>query len=359
MWPYVVLIMLPLALQITARRPGSTELYKAKVNSNSMKLFWILLLALLVLRHESVGIDLKTYRRIFEFISSSSWPIALRRSEEVGYSLINKIVSVFTNDFRWIIVITAILSVWFIARAYVKYSTDTALTITLFITMSNFIVLFSGLRQSIAVSLGFVAFEFVRKKKLLPFLLIVLLAMTIHVSAFMILFMYPLYHIRVKKIWLVWIIPALAIGLVFNRQIFTLLTAILSMFTDYDTQISFTGSYTMLMLFALFAAFSYLIPDEATLDDDTRGMRNFMLLALFIQMFAPLHTLAMRMNYYYIAFIPLLIPRIIKYRSVRWGQIAVIAKHVMVIFFIIFFFVTAPKDNSLQTFPYKFFWEAV
>lgn len=359
MWPYVVLILLPLALQITARRPGCSELCKQKINTNAMKLFWILLLILLVLRHESVGIDLKTYKTIFKYISANNWPVALQRSEEVGYSLLNKIISWVTDDFRWVMVATAILSIWFIGRAYVKYSTDTALTVALFITISNFIVLFSGLRQSIAISIGFIAFEFVRKKKLLPFLLTVLLAMTFHVSAFMILFMYPMYHIRIKKIWLVWIIPVLAIAMVFNQQIFGFLTSILSMFTDYDTQISLTGSYTMLILFALFAAFSYLIPDESVLDDDTRGMRNFMLLAVFIQMFAPLHTIAMRMNYYYMAFIPLLIPRIIKHRGARLSHIAVIAKHVMIIFFIIFFFVTAPKDNLLQTFPYKFFWESV
>jgi len=359
MWPYVVLILLPLALQITARRPGCSELYKQKINTNAMKLFWILLLILLALRHETIGIDLKNYKTIFNYISANSWPVALRRSEEVGYSLLNKIISLFTDDFRWVMVVTSMLSIWFIGRAYVKYSTDTALTVALFITISNFIVLFSGLRQSIAISIGFIAFEFVRKKKLLPYLLTVLLAMTFHISAFMLLFMYPLYHIRIKKIWLVWIIPVLAIALVFNQQIFGFLTSILSMFTDYDTQISLTGSYTMLILFALFAAFSYLIPDEANLDDDTRGMRNFMLLVVFLQMFAPLHTIAMRMNYYYMAFIPLLIPRIIKYRCTRWSHVAVIAKHAMIIFFIIFFFVTAPKDNLLQTFPYKFFWESV
>jgi hypothetical protein len=62
----------------------------------------------------------------------------------------------------------------------------------------------------------------------------------------------------------------------------------------------------MLILFLIFTVFAYLVPDESKLDPDTIGMRNFLLLAVAIQMFAPLHSLAMRMNYYYIVFIPLL-----------------------------------------------------
>lgn len=113
----------------------------------------------------------------------------------------------------------------------------------------------------------------------------------------------------------------------------------------------------MLLLFIVFAVFAYLIPDESKLDRDTIGLRNFLLLAVVLQMFASLHSLAMRMNYYYIAFIPLLLPKIIEYRSKTWNQIAVVARYAMIAFFVAFFFITAPNDNSLQTFPYRFFWE--
>lgn len=65
----------------------------------------------------------------------------------------------------------------------------------------------------------------------------------------------------------------------------------------------------------------------------------------------------MRMNYYYMPFIPLLLPRIIRYRSERWEQVAVVARYVLLVFFIVYFVVTAPADNVLDTFPYRFLWE--
>ena len=115
-----------------------------------------------------------------------------------------------------------------------------------------------------------------------------------------------------------------------------------------------------LFLFALFAVFAFIIPDESIMDKETIGLRNFLLLSLALQMFAPLHSLAMRLNYYYIIFIPLLLPKIIGCRSKRWGQVAVVARHIMVIFFLLYFFVNIyTRDNNLNVFPYHFFWENV
>jgi hypothetical protein len=84
-----------------------------------------------------------------------------------------------------------------------------------------------------------------------------------------------------------------------------------------------------------------------------------LLLALIIQMFAPLHALAMRMSYYYLIFIPLLLPKIIRYRSKRWNQVAVLGRHVMVVIFFLYFFASAYSGGALRVFPYHFFWENV
>ena len=113
----------------------------------------------------------------------------------------------------------------------------------------------------------------------------------------------------------------------------------------------------MLAVIVILAVFSFLIPDEKKLDKDTIGMRNFLLLAVVLQMFAPLHTVAMRMNYYYIIFIPLVIPRIIESRSVRWNQIAVISRYAFILLFGVYFFMVVYQKNDLMTFPYRFFWE--
>ena len=108
-----------------------------------------------------------------------------------------------------------------------------------------------------------------------------------------------------------------------------------------------------------FTGFAFIIPDESTLDDETVGLRNFLLIAFVIQMFASLHTLAMRMSYYYIIFIPLLLPKIIEHRSRKWKQVAMVGRHIMVVFFLLYFFINANRGDNLHVFPYHFFWEDI
>ncbi len=58
-------------------------------------------------------------------------------------------------------------------------------------------------------------------------------------------------------------------------------------------------------------------------------------------------------------FVPLLLPKIIECRSKRWNQVAILGRHVMVIFFLLYFFVSASGGGGLKVFPYHFFWERV
>ena len=197
-------------------------------------------------------------------------------------------------------------------------------------------------------------------KKLLPFLIIVALAITFHLSAFMLFFMYPLYHIKITKNHLMVLVPILITIFVFNKQIFSVLSFIIERYTNYDATITKTNSYTMIILFVLFVIFAFLVPEEQNIDKETRGLRNFLIFALALQMFAPLHTVAMRMNYYYIIFIPLLMPKIISLRSERWKQVAVVGRHTMIVFFMLYFFFNAKYGGgNLHVFPYHFFWENI
>ena len=93
-------------------------------------------------------------------------------------------------------------------------------SIVLFCIMSTFVMMFSGIRQMLAIGLGFIAYDFTRKRKLMPFVLICLLALTVHTSAFMLLFMYPLYHARITRKSLMFLVPILAALFAFNQQIF-------------------------------------------------------------------------------------------------------------------------------------------
>lgn len=352
MLPFVILLIVPVFIQ-HAKIKGVNYDRRCKF---AITFFFVFLTVLVALRHITVGTDTQLYTYYFERFSITDWANVGEMSLELGYSYFNKIISVFTKESQVFLAVTAIVVSAMIYPTYRRLCVDPSLTIVLFCTMSTFVMMFSGIRQMIAISIGFIAYEFTRKNKLLFFILTVLLATLFHTSAFMLIFMYPLYHARITKKWLYVIVPLLVAMFVFNKQVFAVLGSVLELYTRFSVEEGSTGAYTMILLFAAFTVFAFLIPDEERMDRETIGLRNMLLLSLFIQMFAPLHTLAMRMNYYYIIFIPLLLPKIIEYKSDRWHQVAIVARHVMVVFFLLYFLLSFTQ-GALDVYPYHFFWE--
>ncbi len=356
MLPFLVLMTVPFLYQ----HIGTHQFNYEKKNRTAITIFFVLLTILLMFRHKSVGIDTTSYLTFFTRYARATWTSLFGMSSEFGFTYLCKVISLISREPQTMLIVTSILGVAMIYPTYRRLSIDPTLTIVLFTSMATFAMSFSGIRQTLAIGLGVVAYELTRRKKLVFFVLVVILATTFHTSAFVLILMYPIFHARITKNWLLVVVPLIGIIFVFNKQIFGYMTAILSRFTDYDVTMSATGAYASLFLFILFAVYAYLVPDESLMDQETIGLRNLLLLALVLQMFAPLHTLAMRMNYYYIIFIPLLMPQIVYCRSERWAQVAVVGRHIMVIFFFLYFFMNAsPPMANLHMIPYHFYWETV
>lgn len=351
MIPYYALIFLPIIYSFLRFKGQEAE----KRNKIAIGIFFFIFLTMLMLRDVSIGRDLPVYKGFFGAYGHMDWSDAMSTDMEQGFAALYKVVWHFTDDFQWFIVITAIITVVPIWYTYNRLIEDPALSIGLFLILPTFVMSFSGLRQVLAISAGMVAYEMTRKHKLIPFILTVVLAFSFHRSAFILLFMYPLYHAKITKKWLLVVVPAMGIIYLFNKPIFGFLNSLIAEYFEGD--VTETGAYMMLVLFILFAVYSFVVTRDTDLDDETIGLRNFILMAVAIQMFAPLHSLAMRMNYYYIIFIPLLIPKIIKHASPNWFKPVWVSRYVMTLFFLFYFFDHAPSGNILDTFPYKFFWE--
>ena len=355
MLPYYILCVIPCFPFLLRVRIRIRHGIKTTREQSSITLFFLVLFLLLALRASSVGRDLTNYQYMFRRFSKIPFDQTFSIHTETGYVLLNKLVALFGGDFQCFLAVLAVISVIPIAIVYRKEVEISYLTIALFLSSSNFIFLFSGLRQSIAIATGMISYIFVKEKRPLYFILTVLAAFLFHRSAIALLLLYPVYHMSLTRKKLLFIIPILVLLFIFNKQIFS---ALLFIFSDiYSGATSATGAYLTLFLYILFAVFSYVVPDEKKLDDNTVGLRNILLLCIVLQMFAMWHSLAMRVKYYFIIFIPLLIPKIINRASSRCKGIAVAAKYIMVFFFMLYFFINAPKSNSLDTFPYHFFWE--
>ncbi len=370
MIPYFLLIIIPaffcfFAVKKTGKKRtlciGSDDFIKE--NNYAIAVFFVLFLLLLILRDETVGRDLLSYKGYFQsYFYRPLNSIDFSQVESL-FKALYWLIGRVSHDFQFYLAVIAVLTVIPIATLYNEEKSHSYLKIVLFLNMTTFVMIISGIRQGLALGLGMIAYRFVRKKNWIAFLLVVLLALGIHHSAFMILFMYPLYHISFKKKHLLFIVPAVGFSFIFNRQIFVFANNLLAEFSDeYVTQINATGAVTTLLLFLAFAVFSFVIPDETKMDKETLALRNFMVFSVFMQCFSPLHTLAMRLNYYFILFIPLLLPKILKIPSPAFRQVAKLGEIVLSVFFTLYFLYTiyigctVGNDALLDTCPYVPFW---
>lgn len=375
MLPYVLLMFVPLLFTIFATskkalgvKHGSTLLIGTdehiRNNSLLIPVFFLMLIVILSLRDELIGNDTGGYRRFFESYSAMSLRQVMANTSDILYWLLNWLVGQFTRDFQVFLAVVAVITVAPIASVYGKDREHGFLKCVLFMNMTVFIMLFSGLRQSVALAMGMVAYEYVVRKKPLRFLLFALIAFGFHHSAFIILLYYPLCHFTFKRRHLWFVIPAVLAVFIFNKPIFSFAAqAMNSVFGEkYDGETTETGAYAMLILFAIFTVFAYVLPDEKLMDKETLGQRNLLLMALVLQCFAPVHVLAMRLNYYFIIFIPVLIPKILKYHKRSLKKLTIASQVVMIGFFVLYYLINTYEScktgiSDLNTYPYIPFWK--
>lgn len=370
MIPYFVLVFMPAAFSLIAVQRRARVGYTFRIgrstsissNSLAVPFFFFLLFLLLALRDETIGRDLPNYHYYFRVYSEQSIKELSTSWYEILFRWLNWLIGRITSSFQWYLAIMAAVVIIPIARIYSEDRRRSYLKIVLFVNMSTFAMLFSGIRQSIAMAIGMMAYSSVRRRKIVPFIVATLMAILVHHSGFMILLMYPLYRIRFKRRHLLFIVPLIAAILVFNGQIFGLLSTILSEYSDkYDSIATSTGAYGSLLLFAVLTVFCFVIVDDTTIDEETLGLRNFLLLVVAIQCFAAVSPLVMRLNYYYILFIPVLLPKVIEVSRGDRKQIGQVGEYVMCLFFTLYFMIriyTAYKtgNSPLDTVPYLPFW---
>ena len=366
MYQYILLLAIPTICSVvcfTYSEYVNTEKTVIKQRNPLLLIFFICFLLILVLRHESIGRDLDNYKIIFTTNRQFSYKAYPIFSEEWLFKWTNIFIGEITKDYQLYLTIIAVITILPIAYTYCQQKNHGYVQMVIFVNMSTFIMLFSGIRQSLAIAMAMIAYQFVKKKKLIWFLVFAYLALAMHHSGFMVFLMYPVYHIKLRKQHLIFVVPAVALIFIFKAKIFAFLNEILSESSDnYGSEINDTGAYMSLVLFAIITIFIYVVSSDEKMDKEAFGLRNFLVLTVALQCFASLHPLSMRLNYYYIIFIPMAVGRCLNFKKEKYKEIADLGEIVLCVFFTAYFIWNTYNSfktgqSALDTIPYKFFWE--
>jgi hypothetical protein len=197
------------------------------------------------LRANTVGIDYKQYTDYFKQVHDGGWSFLISAANgyrvEPGYGLLNYFVSLFTGDVRVFMLVVSIVAVGLTALLLYKYSPIPWIGMFVFGSFGFFGNSLSFLRQSIAIAIFLFAIQYLKDKKFLPYLLIVILAATFHKSILIMIPVYFIAHIKVNWKSLCTYIGSTAIIMIFSWPLFNFITKFA--FQQYATQ---EGLYYMI-----------------------------------------------------------------------------------------------------------------
>jgi transmembrane protein EpsG len=315
------------------------------------------------LRNVAVGADTYAYYLTFESIKRQSWSELFWKLKEYylfdegkdpGYAVFQKSVQIFTGDYQVFLFVIAIL--FFSSLGYFIYRNTNRLSDAIFafiLYSALFYSFFSitGHRQTIATAAALYSFEWIKKRKLVHFIVLILLASTIHKSVMVFLPFYFIVRIKNVKYFFLSIIIFLPLFFLYKAEY----SQFFKTLSGYDHGVyTNAGTWTftaMIIIIALSGAWRFNLVTRIN-----PSAQIFYLAFGVALVFTPLTWVdpsAMRVVQYFSIFMLLLVPELIhsfKYESTTWRNFL----YTTALALILIFYVQSGSGHV-----YKFFWQGM
>lgn len=181
------------------------------------------------------GSDDDAYHWFFIWVHQASNIFAVNDHFEAGYAILNKIMPTYQS----LIVLSSFLATWaysFIIYRYVpkRYSWLAVLLLFSVPSMTVFFMI-SGIRNGITASLLILSCYYIEKRKLFPFIILTIVAMSIHTSAlaiFTICYLLGQNKLITKNQMLIWLLVMVILALASLASIVQNTLPVIELFMD-------------------------------------------------------------------------------------------------------------------------------
>ena len=323
-----------------------------------------LLILILGFRSEYNGLDLHNslgtgYFYFYDIINKDSFLEILQNfgkkkyaNFEIGFVLFCKFIGTLCSNHQIMLFASALVSVVPVGYYIYKNSKNAWLSMMVYMALPFFgPAYFSAIRQGLAIGFVVYSYELIKRKKLIGFILVILLASTFHSSAIVTLVAYPMYHFRVDR-------ESLMIGgLVILGAVFLLripLFLVLSRIVDEDAQMTVSSAVNLFLLLTLL--YILCVAFKKQQDDNMRGSVNLFWIACAAQSFSGISNMAGRVAWYFMPVLIVLIPNLvvdmqIKEKVIRKPAICLVGILAGIIGLAVLRF-----DTIAAAYPYVPFW---
>lgn len=342
------------------------------------------------LRKYTIGIDLELhYARNFERIAALPWSeVPSFIAYDPGFNILCKLISYISTDRQVFIAVTSLIVFGSVARYIYYYADDVVIETLMFISMYCMFLFMNIIAQAVAFAIFLFAVPCLQEKKYIKYILIVLLATSMHASAIILLLLIPLSFLPLKRKYVVAFSLAMPIALMSLDKIAVAFASIIPEFSRYLDVNNVHGKATglsrlmliIIIIYVLILALAWwyllklnregkvyrVVEKNLGILKKRRSIEvlqlssNFLAYATIIVIAARLAGTSMevssRIGYYFYVFSYSLLGRAVG--SIRNPQEKKIFKLLIYSGMILFFIVSGPMAAQVYygAAPYEFFW---
>lgn len=248
-WIYLVMLGFLVGYSLANTKEQRRSIYYASV---------VFLLIIFIAQDFSVSIDIAEYMRQYAIIPTLTFGQMLTHKFEIGYVLLCRLLEMTFESDRVLLLAMGVLILLPFGRFYDREFSQPMVALMAFVALGMYMHAIIFWRQLAAMAILTFAIPYIRQRKLLPFLLILLAAMSFHKTAVVFLWIYLIYNIPIGK-WLLIGCAGLAVVLgFFGNAIIDLGIALLYPKYALFPRLSI-GGYTLLALLWVVTLLSYWV----------------------------------------------------------------------------------------------------
>lgn len=334
--------------------PGkSTTLSSSKRESDKKtrkRAFWLLLpfFLLLALKSSSVGADTDQYTRMFEMVQFDVFEKYYGRVEG-GYRLFLIILTKIFDNPQWQYIVFAAFS--FIVFVYFleRNSCKPEWFVLMFLALNLYAFYMTGLRQAFAMTICLLAYEKIKEKKLVWFLLFVALAMSFHTAAMFFIPAYFIAHLKTTRAKIPLYVIIFVFAAIFNEDLFMFAGDAFEL--EYGIEETGNG-YVMIGLMFIITVLSFLrLKTLIAYNENNKYLIQLNVIHMGLWMLRLFSRTAERPTMFYTFFTILLVEQLIM--SIKNKETRAIVNVGVTGFATLYFFYRLP---GMGITPYNFFW---
>ncbi len=240
------------------------------------------LILIFVLQDFSVSLDIAEYMRQWAIIPNLTLPQMLVHKFEIGFVVLCWFLERTFESDRVLLLVMGVLIMVPFCKSFEEETENPMVTLMTFVALGMYLHAIIFWRQLAAMAILTFSFRYIRERRLLPFLLVVLAAMTFHKVAVVFVPLYVVYHIPINK-WLLLFCAAASVFLAFfGKPIIEFgIAVIYPRYLKYPRLTD--GGYTLLALFWVITLLSYWLLHDRLQEPSVRIPFLMVLVAAMIQ----------------------------------------------------------------------------